>query len=689
MVYREPHWYNNYIRADAAIYVPQFCHKHNMDTMLRVYGVGDHGGGPTRRDLELIIDMNTWPVFPNFRFGTYQEFYQLVEQQADQLPVVQNELNFVFTGCYTSQARIKMANRIGEAALKETEAFSAIAAHTVNMDYPHDGFAEAWRKILFNQFHDIIPGSGTIDTREHAMGLFQSSMAFAGSKKAEALRLIADSIDTSCLVSDEPIADTIAEGAGVGFGVSDFAISQTSRGAGKSRVFHIFNSVTQPHTGLAEIVVWDWNGDLSHLVVKDSQGNPVVHQLLDHGFNRYWSHSYVRILVEVTVPALGYSTYSLTEGSLNEWPKPLPRDPRLEPTYEFVLENDYIKAELNKQTGALSSLIDKESGLELIDQASEGGLFRFIMEDESKGMTSWTLGRYMTIQNLTDNVRIKRVIDRTGELRQAVVYDLKFASSSSLKVTVSLERGDRQLRYDVECEWLEVGRSGQGIPQLNFFLPLNYECKKYKYDVPFGAIERVEHDMDVPANSWAFAMNNVSSKAVQLITKDKYGFRGYQNSLGLSLIRGSFDPDPHPELGIHRFSFAVRVADSDSRNADLITQAEVFNHPLTALSVKPAGGSLPMAHSFVYLLSGTAVISAIKAPEDKRNNTLIVRLYETDGEDTNVRLRFAQEVHGLKAVDIHEQVIADAKNMRIEGNDVVVGLSANSVLTVRVDFKER
>ena len=101
---------------EIAMYVPEFCTKYGIDTMLKVYGVGDHGGGPTRRDIERIMDMNTWPVFPNIRFGRYDEFFSLIEEQADNIPVVEcDEQNFIFTGCYTSQSRIKMANRMSEA----------------------------------------------------------------------------------------------------------------------------------------------------------------------------------------------------------------------------------------------------------------------------------------------------------------------------------------------------------------------------------------------------------------------------------------------------------------------------------------------------------------------------------------------------------------------------------------------
>ena len=109
LVYREPTWYLGYIDPGMALYAPSFCHKYGTEAMMKVYGVGDHGGGPTRRDIERLLDMDSWPVFPSIRFGTYAEFFAQVEKAADRLPELTGELNFVFTGCYTSQSRIKRA----------------------------------------------------------------------------------------------------------------------------------------------------------------------------------------------------------------------------------------------------------------------------------------------------------------------------------------------------------------------------------------------------------------------------------------------------------------------------------------------------------------------------------------------------------------------------------------------------
>ncbi len=219
LAYLEPFWYLGYVDPSLARFVPSFCQQFGLDMALRVYGVGDHGGGPTRRDLQRILDMDTWPVFPTLRFGTFAEYFAQVEKIAGRLPEVKGEMNFVFTGCYSSQSRIKKANRLAEAALDVSERFCALAA-TSGAAYPHTAFTKAWRNTLFNQFHDIIPGSGVIDTREYALGLFQESLALANSQKMRAFQALLppEEIDHP----QEGAPAVTSEGAGVGFGVEQY-----------------------------------------------------------------------------------------------------------------------------------------------------------------------------------------------------------------------------------------------------------------------------------------------------------------------------------------------------------------------------------------------------------------------------------------------------------------------------------
>ncbi|MGI6640026.1 MAG: alpha-mannosidase [Limnochordia bacterium] len=683
LVYREPHWYLGGVNPDWAYYVPEFCMRHGLNTMLRVYGVGDHGGGPTRRDLERIIEMSSWPVFPNLRFGTYGEFFALAETIQDRLPVVEGELNFVFTGCYTSQSRIKMANKVAENALGEAELLQAFSHSATGAPGSPERMAGAWQKVLFNQFHDILPGSCTIDPREHAMGMFQEAMAEAGTAKMRAMRQIAGAVDTASLgIGAGDGTQSTGEGAGVGFGVESFRVSQTSRSGGKERLFQIFNTAAVSRSEAVEIVIWDWPGDYSKLIVTDHTGRRLSHQLLDKEPRTYWAHRYMRVLVNVEVPACGYATLVINEECREDLPKPLPRDPRLDAPDEFVLENEHLRAEFHPQTGALVSLIAKATGEELID-GTRGGRFRLVTEDDAKRMTSWRVGRYMDVQDLTTGVRLKHVEYGEEGIRNSISMETEFGRSK-LEVTISLDEGSTMLDYDVKCEWHERGRTGEGIPQLNFNLPLSYKCDVYRYDAPCGTVDRQPLDHDVPANNWAWALpNSPGGKSAALMSKTNYGFRGWDNSLSHTLVRSSFDPDPDPEYGVHRFRFAVAVVDGNAANGEVIKAAQAYNQPLTALSVKPNAGDLPLKGSFMEIASGTAVLSAVKLPEEGPEGAVIVRLYEAEGQDSMATLKFHGKVEGAEFVDITERGLG-SEGIEFSGSELRFPITKYSVVTLKV-----
>lgn len=692
VVYREPLWYNSEIKPSMAFYVPEFCSKHGIDTMLKVYGVGDHGGGPTRRDIEKITDMSSWPVFPEIRFGTFGEYFGILEKISSNLPVVKQELNFIFTGCYTTQTRIKMANRISEAKLNEAEAYSAISAVFAGGKYRRCNLEKAWEKVLFNHFHDILPGSGVIDTREYAMGQFQQVLAAANTETSVALRNIAAQIDTFGLIAaEEDISETVSEGAGVGYAVKDFGIPQTERGRGKNRLFHFFNPSAHDRGGPSEIVVWDWPGDKERIMIKDASGNIVRHQLLENEilpfFNdTYWGHSYIRLLVDVNVPAYGFSTYALTEKEMDDIPTLFMRDPRVEKADCYLLENDHIKVAFDIKSASIISLIDKAKGSEVIGPKKPAGIFRLIEEDDGRGMTAWVVGRYMSVTDLNRDVKIGKVYMDRNSLRQWISYEITFRSSR-LKVTVSLDYNSRMLNYDVECDWQEKASIGKFIPQLNLTVPVSYKCASYKYDVPCGTIERDGMEIDVPANSWMAGIpEDKDCSALMLVTDTKYGFRGADDSLSVTLIRSSYDPDPYPEIGIHKFRFAVGLTETVS-NRGLIEKAFDYNHPMSFISVLPQKGILPATKSFISLKSGNVAVSAVKMPEYADDDSrMIIRVYETEGVKTQAVLKFAADVAKAWFVDINEKAVDTGSMISVERNKVVFDVEANNVVSICVQL---
>jgi len=751
LVYRDPFWYNAEINPSLALYVPEFCAKHGIDTMFKVYGVGDHGGGPTRRDIDRIIDMASWPVFPQIKFGTFTQYFAILDTIIDKLPVEDKELNFIFPGCYTSQSRIKMSNRIGEAKLNEAEAFSTISAAFAGGKYSSKALEEAWRKVLFNHFHDILPGSGVIDTREYAMGKFQEVLATANTEIYNAFRNIVSQADTTGLLTfEEDITYTMSEGAGVGFAIKDFGVPQTERGKGKGRIFHFFNSSAYERIEPVEIVVWDWPGDKNRMFIKDASGNPARYQLLKNDKYQffgesYWGHTYIRVLVDVKVPAYGYTTYTLIEKEMDDLPVALAKEPRVEEENAYILENDHIKVTFDTRNASIISIVDKKSGEEMVSPNRPAGNFRLIEEDDSKGMTSWVVGRYMQIFNLNEmkNVKIRSYYGEKSALRQWISYSIEFRASK-LNVTVSLDYNSSRLNYVVECDWQEKPEKGKFVPQLNFYMPLNYECRRYKYNIAFGTIEREALNMDVPANSWmagisACNSNNYSrldckdgcGKMLMLITDTKYGFRGYENSLAVSLIRSSYDPDPYPESGIHKFKFAVDVVDisfdENAINNTLIRKAYEYNHPVHFISGTIHEGTFPIENSFISLESGTVAISAVKMPEVNRIDiqqkesrsegscsccepcgeiiswkSAILRAYETEGRKTRAVVKFAEKVAEAFFVDINEKpleykvkdnnsgnecCIDNCNGVDIDGVNIAFDVNGYSVASVYVKFE--
>jgi len=675
LVYKELRWYNDTIEPQNYKYVPKFASQHKIKKVLSVYGVGDHGGGATRKDLSTIIAMNEWPLMPTFRFGTYNEFYSYIDSLNLDLPVITDELNFVFTGCYTTQTRIKEGNRTSEALLNEAEMYATFAGIYDVAEYSSKTFGDAWEGILFNHFHDILPGSGTVDTREYSRGLFQEVFAIGGTQKNLALSAMANNINNAALMADgDNISFTNSEGAGVGFGLDGNVFGGASRGAGKNRIFTYFNSSSVERETVVETTVWDWYVNMHKVKAYDYNGNELETQLINHSALHYWGHMYYNLLVKVKVPAFGYTTVVLKETVSLDSYKPF-IDHRVHGEDKYFLENEFIKVDFDTISGSIISLFDKKHGKQLISRPS--GYIRYIEEDAVKGMTAWTVGRYSQVTPLVSDVKVKDYWH--ANLRQKFAYEVRI-KNSHVRVEITLDKNSPSLNFKLDVDWREIGIPGQILQQLNFFLPFDFECENYKYDIPFGTIVRKGLDLDVPGNSFAYAKKDENS-GLLLVTKSKYGFRCKDNSMAVTLIRSSVDPDPYPEFGKHTIELGI-IPTCDCYNSDLIDFSYNYNHKITAVSTKGGNGKMPMNSSFMTIENDNISVSAIKMPENGKKEA-IIRLYETEGEKGEISVKFGETPKNADIIDINENVIGKAI---ISGNNIKVNVDAYSICTLQVKF---
>lgn len=671
LVYREQYWYNSGITPHIGSGLIDICKRSGgLKTGLIVYGVGDHGGGPTRRDVETAIDMQSWPIYPRVKFGTFHEFFHEAEAVRDKLPLVEGELNYFAQGCYTTQSRIKLGNRSTERALLSAESLSALAATKAGFAKNGDKLEKAWRDVLFTHFHDILTGSCVQDSREHAMGLYSGSLAVAQTQLTRAMEAISGAVDTSMIVVDGEYAKSQSEGAGVGYGVENFAgFPRAERGTGRTRIFTVFNTTAVEKNEPVEITVWDWLGDMRRVKISDAEGNPLEFQLIDHNQQEYWSHKYFRMLVKVAVKPLGYTTVVLREGVLEgDYPVYYQPDHRTQegPT-NYVLENDYLRAEFCRLSGRLISLRDKTTDTEYIKEGKSAGLC--FVDTERASSSAWNIGNYLRVTPVDRAVRMHYM--QSGGIRRGFYAEYKVASSTA-KVFVYLNKDARALSYRAEVDWHEIG--GETVPVLTYQIPLAYETNKFMYDIPAGVIYREALPFDVPGLQFGMAVRE-SGLSAAIVTESKYGYRGFADGrLVATFINSSTSPDPYPERGIHKINFYVGLFDSDPKTMQ--QTATSLCNPLCYAPTGSHAGTLPTSGSLFGFESKGSVITSVAGC----GKALEVRVCNLSGERDTATIDIGADMTA-EEIDLGGRKTGDAN---VSGGKVTVELDAYQIKGIKI-----
>jgi len=699
LVYRDPAWYGRAIDYEHFKCVPSFCDKNKADAMLLIYGMGDHGGGPTKRDICRLLDMRGWPLFPEIRFGTYHGFFRHIGQYSERFPVHSKERNFIFPGCYTTQTRIKAGNKQTENAMFESEAASALAAKIAGSAYDPAYFEEAWRGILFNQFHDILPGSGVIDTREYAGALYQNAYAAASAQRAMALRAIAQATCAAGAAGGNdagvgasagavecaaqaggipgdggiPGEGEMSEGAGVGYNVDARLSNYTERGFGRQRRYMLFNLTACDKCEAVEIVLWDYNYDLSALTVKDDKGNALPYDIIsgrDMTFfskGNYWGHTYTKLLIYAPVPAFGGALVVVDCDYDAKIDTSIGNDTRLDVPFEYILSNEKITAKINPADGSIESIADNASGKVIIKNAR----FENLIENQNN-MSSWRVGRHTNDACAFKVLEIEHGVK--GGVRAEVIVKGIYRNSK-IEYALSLDRGDAFVKISATVDWLEVGTVATGIPQLRYVSDLCYSPNKYTYDIPAGTVQRDALDMDTPGLSYCCAVNGGGGSAM-IVSGTKYGFRNFGGSMALTLIRSSYSPDPYPELCRHNIMFYIGITGcADPLHLKNVSSDKI--HPCTVISIPPDMNAA--APGSMLKVEGAAV-SCVKLAEDGSGD-IIVRLYEAGGAPQAAKVCFGFGVKAAYACDALERKLEE---LAVSGGALKTELGAFKLKSIRV-----
>ncbi|MDY6873877.1 MAG: glycoside hydrolase family 38 C-terminal domain-containing protein [Chloroflexota bacterium] len=235
--------------------------KDGFSMRLYPFGWGDGGGGPTREHLEYIRREGDLEGVPKFRMASPMAFFEAQDEQGWPEARYVGELYFqAHRGTYTSQARTKALNRRSEFALREAEIWGAAAQIMAGFDFPYEAWDEAWKTVMLNQFHDILPGSSIHRVYEEA---------------------------------EAQLAEVVAEGQGIAAD-AQAALDREEEG------LTVFNSLSWDRKALLELPE-GWEG------VTDADGKSVPVQQSGEG-----------TIAEVTVPSCGWAGFRAGDPEIPE-----------------------------------------------------------------------------------------------------------------------------------------------------------------------------------------------------------------------------------------------------------------------------------------------------------------------------------------------------------------------------------
>jgi alpha-mannosidase len=154
--------------------------KDGIDSMLLAFGWGDGGGGPTRDHLEFISRSKDLEGLPKIKLSSPGEFFAELKREGKPKEKYFGELYFqAHRGAFTSQAKTKLGNRRSEIALHEAEFWGTVSHKLSKYHFSAEELKPVWRKLLLNQFHDILPGSSIHRVYEEATAAYEQILADA------------------------------------------------------------------------------------------------------------------------------------------------------------------------------------------------------------------------------------------------------------------------------------------------------------------------------------------------------------------------------------------------------------------------------------------------------------------------------------------------------------------------------
>lgn len=614
IVHRSDENYNS-VYGHAAEELSAFLkEKEKERATLFLWGVGDHGGGPSRRDVKDLSALQKSGDAPyTLLHATPEAYFQKLREENIPLPTVAEGLNPVAPGCYTSQIRVKQKHRRLENELYLTEKMCAAAAVQKSMAYPAQALAEAQRDLVFSEFHDALPGSGTQPVEEDTLEAMDHGLHILAREKMKAFAALAQ--------GEESISENTS-------------------------VVLVYNPHPFPLAGVFsfECVLPRQNWDSTFYVPKVSLNGEKVPAQSEMESSHFCIDWRKKVTVQAKLNAACMNRFEIAFEPVESRPVFAP----VAQQSEVVFDNGRMLVVINTATGLVDRL--RVDGREYV----KPGSFELCAYDDT--YNSWGLGtdtshaaRRFTLltphegsafSGLYDQVAPSVRVIEDGPVRTVVEAVFGMHHSFAYQRYL-LPKAGAGFEVETGVYWNEKDM------YLKLELPTLLSSGTYRGQIPF-AWENLAKGGEVVSQKWCGVYDG--SHQVTVVNDGIYGSSFREGRIGLTLLRsaGYSAADGHFEKALREvrhtvrmeqgervFRFCITAGSMEETDRQLSQKALAFNEAPYALAYNPPGRG-EKCGPFFTVSHPAVMVSAFKQAED--GNGFILRLYESMGGMAEARL---------------------------------------------------
>ncbi len=608
--------------------------RNNLTEICYFYGVGDHGGGPTRADLDTIRSLGTAEAFPAVQCSTVMDYVTALLATEPDLPVFRGESDRVFEGTYVTRVDSKRMNRSSENALVEAETLGALAGIEAR-----EKISEAWRGVLHHQFHDILGGSAV-------------AAAYADQYRDAALAAdCASDIRSQAFAVLTSPADT------------DHFVATNSTGVDRRDIVTVPHAIAGGHTG-----------------VESAGGIALPVQLTNDG----------ELVFIAELGAFESTTFRLTDSTTQtaaeataEATKSV-QVSRSDVTGMLDIDSPFYRAQVRDDSGIITTLFDKamntlvvgrgpnspESMRQLRPDLGFGALV--LTHEQPHPMTSWVIDELDSERTLLGGTTT--AVSEHGAVR-TVLSTVHHWESSTASVRTIFYADLPWIDYEIAVDWHELGGASQGVPGLAVSFGSRLPSPELWVETPFAAVLRAPDGYLGSMLRWA----DLGSAAggIAIANDSKHGVDALGPRLRIPLVRSAYDPDPQGEpVGVEVTRLRVAAHNGSWKHASVVSMATALNTPIVVTAnAKLDAHAAPRRPRIV---SGSAAIAGLQF--DKSD--VLLRLYEPTGEPSEVVVGGLEILGSVSLCDLHGAPLSSLHSD--ENGQLALALRGFEIVTLRV-----